>query len=71
MTASRMRQWLSRLLNFAGIPGIVWDCDYHGAATSAAVRVRLTDFYTIVSVNGVDVYFTRLTGRIDGTGTTG
>jgi hypothetical protein len=32
------------------------------------VRVRASDFYTTVTVNGVDVYFYRLTGGIDGVG---
>jgi len=32
------------------------------------VTVRVTTGYTIVSVNGRDYYFHRLTGRFDGTG---
>jgi hypothetical protein len=32
------------------------------------VRVHLGPLFSVVSVNGLDVYFHRLTGRIDGVG---
>lgn len=52
----------------AGLPGFVRDCEYQAEGTSTTVTVRRTDFYTIVTVNGVDVYFYRLSGVIDGVG---
>lgn len=67
-------KWLrfcGTVANLAGVPGIVRECDYHSEAIGATVRVRKTPGYTIITVNGVDVYFHRLTGGIDGVGTSG
>ena len=33
-----------------------------------SVEVKVLPRYTIITVNGVDVYFDRITGKIDGTG---
>ena len=63
-----MRETLGRLLNWLGWPGFVQDTEYRGQGTRALVHVKTTRLYTIVTVNGVAVYFDRLTGRIDGTG---
>ena len=62
--------WLGRLVNLAGMPGIVRECKYESTATSTTVTVRRTALYTIITVNAVDVYFYRLTGGIDGVGIT-
>jgi hypothetical protein len=32
--------------------------------------VRVRDLFTIIEVNGLEIYFHRLTGTIDGVGTT-
>ena len=63
------REMLGKILNCLGWPGFVQETEYRGAGTHAVVRVKNTSLFTIVSVNGTDVYFDRLTGRIDGTGT--
>lgn len=60
--------WLGRIANLAGLPGLVRDCEYNSEATSTRVTVRRTALYTIITVNGTDVYFYRLTGGIDGVG---
>jgi hypothetical protein len=65
---SILRQWLGFLLNRLGIPGFVGDIDYRSRKLHAHVRVRRRRLFTIVSVNGLDVYFRRLTGRLDGVG---
>ena len=64
-----MREALGLLLNWLGWPGFVQETEYRGQGTRALVRVKTTRLYTVVSVNGTDVYFDRITGRIDGTGT--
>lgn len=64
-----MRRTLGQLLNWLGWPGLVREAEYHGRGTTALVRVKNSRLFTVVSVNGTDVYFDRLTGRIDGTGT--
>lgn len=44
------------------------ECDYRASVVQASVQVKVRELFTIVSVNGVDVYFHRLTGKIDGIG---
>lgn len=56
--------------NLAGLPGFVRECDYQSEPLKASVRVRRRSLYTVVTVNGLDVYFNRLTGTIDGIGGT-
>jgi len=55
------------LANLAGFPGFVRECEYR-SELGVAVRVRKSPLFTVVTVNGVDVYFYRLTGGIDGVG---
>lgn len=61
-------RYAGKVLNLAGLPGFVRECDYQGEGTGAEVRVRRADLYTVITVNGLDVYFNRLSGTIDGTG---
>ena len=67
-----LRYWLKfflgSLLNLAGLPGFTRECDYASRIGSALIRVRVEPIYTIVSVNGLDIYFHRLSGAIDGVG---
>jgi hypothetical protein len=63
-----LRQWLGWILNKLGIPGFVGDTEFRSRRLDAHVRVRRRRLFTIVSVNGLDVYFRRLTGRLDGVG---
>lgn len=64
----RTRWYLGMILNLAGIPGLVRDCDYTASITDARVKVRASGMFTIITVNGLDIYFHRLTGKIDGVG---
>lgn len=69
---SRIRLWMrvfgGKVYNLAGIPGIVRDCDYSASAYDARIKVRSKELFTIITVNGLDIYFHRLTGTIDGVG---
>ena len=56
------------LLNAAGLPGFVRECDYDATVCKAQISVRRGNLFTIVRVNGLDVHFHRLTGTIDGVG---
>lgn len=60
--------WTCWLLNVLRIPGFVAPGSYDARTTQARIEVRLGRFYTIITVNGLDIYFDRLTGRIDGIG---
>lgn len=63
-----VRLWAGRIFNWAGIPGLVRDCDYEASICKATISVRMGPLFTVVRVNGLDVYFHRLTGEIDGVG---
>ena len=47
---------------------MVRECDYYSQSLGVIVRVRMNPRFTVITVNGVDVYFYRLTGGIDGVG---
>ena len=63
-----VRLWAGRLLAALRIPGIVVAQSYEAEITRARVRVSLSPLFSVVSVNGLDIYFHRLTGKIDGVG---
>jgi hypothetical protein len=63
-----VRLWAGRLLTALRLPGIMVAQTYEAEITRARVRVHLSPLFSVVSVNGVDIYFHRLTGRIDGVG---
>lgn len=62
------KERIGRLLNLSGAPGFVRPCDYHASITRANIFVRTNPLFTVIRVNGLDVYFSRLTGKIDGVG---
>ena len=68
MSWSEVKLWFGKLLNLAGFPAIVRECEYHSQALHADAKVRKLGLFTVVTVNGLDVYFTRFTGKIDGVG---
>ena len=46
------------------MPGLLKDADFH-SRFGTKVRVQRGHFFTVVSVDGTDVYFDRLTGKIE------
>jgi hypothetical protein len=66
----RLRVAAGTLLNLLGFPGFVRECKYRGTQTEAEITVQQGALFTIISVNGLDIYFHRLTGTIDGVGST-
>jgi len=66
----RIRLVLGTIFNLAGVPGLVRNCEYEAGAMDARISVRVREMYTVVHVNGLDIYFHRLTGKIDGVGST-
>lgn len=63
-----VKQWIGGLANALGVPGLVRDVEYRSRHSDATVVVRRSRLFTVVCVNGTDVYFDRLSGRIDGVG---
>lgn len=68
LTGLRLTFWsvLGSLANVTGLPGFVREADYASETAATTVTVRRRSFYTVVTVNGVAVYFNRLSGLIDG-----
>jgi hypothetical protein len=66
-----MRRWLARLLDRLAVPGIVRDVAYDASIADVSVKVATGERFTTVSVNGIDVYFARATGRLEGVGHAG
>lgn len=64
----RLKWWIGVVMGWAGIPGFVRDCEYKCGLTGQYIKVRVSPLFTVISVNGLDVYFYRTTGGIDGTG---
>ena len=62
------RLMIGKLLILLHLPGIMVNQSYNAARTRARVRVHLGPLFSVVTVNGLDVYFHRLTGKIDGVG---
>jgi len=63
-----MKLYFGGLVNLAGFPAFVRECEYRSHALNADVKVKKLELFTLVSVNGLDVYFNRFTGAIDGVG---
>jgi hypothetical protein len=63
-----LKFWLGRLANLAGYPMLVRECDYKSKTLNASIRVKRLELYTLLSVNGLDIYFSRLTGAIEAVG---
>jgi hypothetical protein len=68
MSWPEIKFWLGRLANLAGYPLLVKPCEYHSANFETSVSVKRLELYTLITVNGLDVYFNRFTGKIDGLG---
>ena len=67
---SEIKLWVGKLANLAGYPLFVRTCEYHSEGLGTTVSVKRMELYTLISVNGTDVYFNRFTGKIDGLGAT-
>ena len=57
-----------RLANLAGLPCVIQTGAYHAPSLDVSVKVRASSRFTIICVNGIDVYFSRLNGAFDGAG---
>lgn len=58
---TRAEEVLCRWLNHCGVPGAIQPMTYTDALTNQTVTVRVATGYTILTVDGRDYYFHRLT----------
>ena len=70
-----MKHFMARLVHWLGLPGLMHWLRLPGLVQSILIRddgftlsIRTSPYYTIVEVNGVNLYFNRDTGRYDGGG---
>lgn len=59
------RLYFGKLLNLIRFPASINKCDYRSSALGITVKVAHRDLFTVVTVNGLDVYFKRISGEID------
>lgn len=64
----RFQQWLGNLMNAMGAPGFLRDTEFRSKTFGTHVRVKRGQLFTVVSINGLDIYFCRFTGHVDGVG---
>jgi len=64
----RLKQLLGKILNYFHIPGFVKPIKIFDDLTKTHLEVKLSGFFTKITVNGKDYYFRRLDGKFDGTG---
>jgi hypothetical protein len=61
----RAEIWLGNVANAVGIPGLVRNVEYRSALDGTTVSVKRGCLYTVISVNGAEVYVRRFGGSID------
>ncbi len=64
----RLRWYAGKFLNLCGFASPIRECDYRAGTCRAHITVSQKELFTIVCVNGLDIYFSRLSGQIDGVG---
>ena len=64
----RLRWWVGRFLNLCGFASPIRECEYEASICTARITVKQTALSTLITVNGLDIYFDRLSGRIYGVG---
>jgi hypothetical protein len=62
-----MLRAIGAVLNCAGLPGFVREGLYQSTG-GVRVSVSVNELFTVVCVNGVEVFFYRVSGGIDGIG---
>ena len=65
---SRLQMAFNKMLNKLGVPGAIKNGLIEDQLTGQTIRIQTGIFFTLVSINGRDYYFGRITGEFDGTG---
>ena len=64
-----LRIWFKGLVHLTFPFGIIApNQEYEAGITDARITVRVSRYFTVINVNGLDIYFEKLTGKIDGVG---
>jgi hypothetical protein len=65
---SRIRQCVGKFLQRVQIPGMIASTTIDDAFSGQTLEIKVGVICTRISVNGRDYYFSRLSGKFDGTG---
>lgn len=65
---SRVKFFIANILNRFKIPGLVEEIEYIDNITSQKISIKTKSLFTVISIDGRDYYFNRLSGKFDGTG---
>lgn len=57
-----------KVLNKIGLPAIIRESIINDELTNQKITIKTNLLFTILTVNGRDYYFSRLSGKFDGTG---
>jgi hypothetical protein len=64
----RLGETVAHLLNRLGCPAAIQPMNYRDGLTGDEIEITLRHSYSVISINGRDFYFDRVTGRFGGTG---
>jgi len=65
---SRLRQLAGKILGRARLPGLIAPTTINDPYSGQRIEVKVGIMCTRISVNGRDYYFSRFSGKFDGTG---
>lgn len=64
----RLMEMLGHILNKAGVPGFIQPISYNDPLTGCRITIAVRPLLTVLSVDGRDYCFDRITGHLAGTG---
>ncbi len=65
---SRVRQFVGKILGRVQAPGLIASTTINDSFSGQRLGIKVGPICTRISVNGRDYYFSRLSGKFDGTG---
>jgi hypothetical protein len=65
---SRLRQYAGKILGRARLPGFIAPTTINDSYSRQKIEVSVGIICTRISINGRDYYFSRLSGKFEGTG---
>lgn len=60
---------IGHALNLFAAPGFIRPVEQYYRSINKTIKVEVTELFTIISIDGIDWYFYRLNGKLDGWGT--
>ena len=64
----RCLEFIGKVFNLLSVPGAIKDIDIQDNLSGQNLKIRVGVLFTLISINGRDYYFSRLSGKFGGTG---